>query len=520
MTTPFEFKSRGSSQNGRSVVSRTATGFLFLLLLPVAAIFCWQWNSAGSAQQTKAVSGENTDELGPREPVGYASPDSDFLPAIPNPRFGEEKADSVRDPFFALSGRAMISANGDPYLWARANGISEGRLVVKSRSGGIPVLGPALPASHHASMTDREILQALQGNASGSFRNFFNKLFGAAEDAAFHSPELQENQEENPFSRIKESLSETKTAEKSENSAAEAKSERNSTSEQTKTETTGTATAETIVSPTPANVSRPYLMMQMTEAGALRVMAASQPQDGVLESAELGLEDFSIIPFGDAPDFPIAIAVGDYNSDGIADIAFDVAPQGLLRFLYGSADGTFQEGLRVEIGRGPRSLAAGDFNGDGKTDIAISNIGTGLITVLLADPTSVYRFETFWSDTYRDYIVAADSGKNGGSDVAGMTFANHGSIVVTFNREEGTVTNQGFDFAPAMNSVLSSTQGSEYRVQAVTSGWGYSVNMDNRMGQFMNVLNVAPGSNTYVVVGDMSGRDRYSINIAARRPRQ
>jgi hypothetical protein len=142
------------------------------------------------------------------------------------------------------------------------------------------------------------------------------------------------------------------------------------------------------------------------------------------------------------------------------------------------------------------------------------------VTVLYADSNSVYRYQTLWSDTYRDYIVAADSGKNGRSDIVGMTFENHGSIIVTFDQNDGTVINQGFDFTPAMNSIISTTQGSEYRVQAVTLGWGYSVNMDNRMGQLMNVLNVAPGSKTYVVVGDLSGKNSSSVNIAAPRPRQ
>jgi hypothetical protein len=82
----------------------------------------------------------------------------------------------------------------------------------------------------------------------------------------------------------------------------------------------------------------------------------------------------------DIPDTPSALAVGDFNGDGVADVVETTPPAGgrsgpqSLTILLGRADGTF---LRVAsqnpIGSDPRALVAGDFNGDGKLDVIVGD---------------------------------------------------------------------------------------------------------------------------------------------------
>ncbi len=81
---------------------------------------------------------------------------------------------------------------------------------------------------------------------------------------------------------------------------------------------------------------------------------------------------------------PLSVAVGDFNGDGIQDLA--VANSGFpynVSVLVGNGDGTFQAAMNFSAGREPRSVAVGDFNGDGKQDLAVANRGSNNVSVLI-----------------------------------------------------------------------------------------------------------------------------------------
>src|ERR1700723_1606698 len=69
-----------------------------------------------------------------------------------------------------------------------------------------------------------------------------------------------------------------------------------------------------------------------------------------------------------------SIAVGNFNGDGILDIAvvygFENAVVGVL---LGNGDGTFKPFLATTAGPQAGGFAVGDFNGDGKLDVAIAD---------------------------------------------------------------------------------------------------------------------------------------------------
>ena len=77
---------------------------------------------------------------------------------------------------------------------------------------------------------------------------------------------------------------------------------------------------------------------------------------------------------------PRAVAVGDFNGDGLLDVATAQQLSNTVSVLLGHGDGTFARPL-VFAASGqdftftPSSIAVGDVNGDGRSDLVINLIG-------------------------------------------------------------------------------------------------------------------------------------------------
>jgi len=79
-----------------------------------------------------------------------------------------------------------------------------------------------------------------------------------------------------------------------------------------------------------------------------------------------------------------AISVGDFNGDGIPDLAYTDYSNQSIDVLIGNSNGTFQTPVTFAIGGNPYALASGDFNNDGLPDLAaVNHAGTDPLSVLL-----------------------------------------------------------------------------------------------------------------------------------------
>src|SRR6202048_3535540 len=86
--------------------------------------------------------------------------------------------------------------------------------------------------------------------------------------------------------------------------------------------------------------------------------------------------------------YPISIAVGDFNRDGIPDLA---VANGGIQVLFGNGDGTFLAGHSFAAGAGANSIVASDFNGDGILDLAVASLSAGRVSVLLGNGDGTFE---------------------------------------------------------------------------------------------------------------------------------
>src|SRR6185437_11985339 len=73
------------------------------------------------------------------------------------------------------------------------------------------------------------------------------------------------------------------------------------------------------------------------------------------------------------PSFLDDLAIGDFNADGIRDVAVVRSGADEVQVLQGDGTGYFFEVANLPLPAVPLSVVAQDLNGDGKPDIAVSN---------------------------------------------------------------------------------------------------------------------------------------------------
>jgi tetratricopeptide (TPR) repeat protein len=124
---------------------------------------------------------------------------------------------------------------------------------------------------------------------------------------------------------------------------------------------------------------------------------------------------------------PVGMVLGDFNADGITDLAVltsnnaPTLPGNVVVFLGGANETFTPAGTATTVGKGPVAIAAGDLNADGRTDLAVVNQVDNSVSVLLNNGDATFTAapnSPLTTGTTPTGLAIADFNQDGIIDIA------------------------------------------------------------------------------------------------------
>ena len=114
-----------------------------------------------------------------------------------------------------------------------------------------------------------------------------------------------------------------------------------------------------------------------------------------------------------------AILAGDFNHDGVLDLAVTIPGSKQLAILTGKGDGSFAAPVRYSVGANPVAIISADVDEDGIADLIVTNQGSNTFSVLGGNSDGSFRTALdFVSGKGPTAAVAGDFNNDGHLDLA------------------------------------------------------------------------------------------------------
>lgn len=217
-----------------------------------------------------------------------------------------------------------------------------------------------------------------------------------------------------------------------------------------------------------------------------------------------------------------AVVSGDFNGDGILDIAVTDSVNNTVTVLLGTGNGLFASLSPMPVGSGPTALAAADLNGDGKADLVVANFGSTTLNVFLGNGDGTFTSAGSVPAASPSFgfgpvgVVAGDFDNDGKLDIAVALTSNAMSMLKgngngTF---QAAVTSIIFNF-PNPTSIAATDFDGDGNLDLVITAGPVLLLRGNGNLQFQPpvAFNAQPGS-TAIVIADMNGDNHPDIVTA------
>ena len=165
----------------------------------------------------------------------------------------------------------------------------------------------------------------------------------------------------------------------------------------------------------------------LTDAGPIVLHPVGLPYPGPRSS------------IGYLPDEPDRLDTGDFDRDGLLDLAVAPYSTGNVAVLLGRGDGSFEEALELPGGSNPRDVAVADLNQDGFLDLVVPDSTLGMVQIYLGQGDGTFGDPSDFSSGIDPADVAV--GDVDRDQVPDLVLAGYstGELVVMLGRGDGTV---------------------------------------------------------------------------------
>lgn len=136
---------------------------------------------------------------------------------------------------------------------------------------------------------------------------------------------------------------------------------------------------------------------------------------------------------------PMRIVLGDFNEDGIYDVATSNS-SGPINILIGNSDGTLKAATQYDAGvSSTETIRTGDFNGDGFLDLVTASATPDTLNIILGNGNGSFKAATTIT-TGNDvrFLRTGDFNRDGVTDIFAAPEASPGGIYVYMGNSQTT----------------------------------------------------------------------------------